>query len=116
MTWNLFVDDERNVEDVSWAPWQVLEKYRNEEWIVCRTLDEVHYTILDKGIPSYISFDHDLGEDEHTGFDIAKMLVDMDLDQPGEMAKDFDFYVHSMNPIGKANIEGLLNGYMKSKQ
>lgn len=30
-------------------------------------------------------------------------------------ADDFDYYVHSQNPIGKANIEGLINGYLKAK-
>ena len=62
MTWNLFIDDERNLEDVTWAPWQIREKYRNEEWVIART-DFGVYTELAKrkSFPSFISFDHDLG-------------------------------------------------------
>jgi hypothetical protein len=26
---------------------------------------------------------------------------------------DFQFYVHSRNPVGRANIEGLLNNYLE---
>ena len=115
MTWNLFIDDERNVEDVTWAPLPLQEKYHKEDWIVCRNIGEVYDTIHSKGMPSYISFDHDLGEDETTGFGIVKMIIEMDLDEFREIPKDFDFYVHSMNPIGKSNIEGLLHCYIKAK-
>ena len=29
MSWNMFLDDERELTDVTWAPWHVREKYRN---------------------------------------------------------------------------------------
>ncbi len=119
MTWNLFLDDERNLEDVTWAPWQVCEKYRNEEWVIVRNVSSALSQIVNRGMPSYISFDHDLGDGELTGHDLAKMLVDDALDFPDEpdfqFPIGFSFYVHSQNPIGKANIEGLLNNYMKHK-
>jgi hypothetical protein len=69
-----------------------------------------------RDMPSYISFDHDLGDNEPTGYDIAKTIVDVDMEAVNEEAKlpkDFHFYVHSQNPIGKANIEGLLNNYLR---
>jgi hypothetical protein len=121
MLWNLFLDDERNPEDVTWAPWQVREKYRNEEWVIVRDGLEATHAIADKGCyPSFISFDHDLGDsdDGETGYDYAKRLVDMDMDKYHPRYKfpeNFSFYVHSQNPVGKANIEGLLNNYMKHK-
>jgi len=121
MTWNLFIDDERNLEDVTWAPWEVREKYRNEEWVIVRNGIEATYAIAErKSYPSYISFDHDLGDEDdgETGYDYAKRLVNMDMDKdfPNyKFPEDFSFYVHSQNPIGKANIEGLLNNYMKHK-
>jgi hypothetical protein len=114
MTWNLFLDDERNPEDVTWAPWQVREKYRNEKWVICRNLYEVVIAVRTRGMPSYISFDHDLGQDEPTGHDVAKHIVDWDMnDKHYPLPDNFDFYVHSQNPIGKANIEGLLNNYLR---
>lgn len=115
MGWNLFIDDERNLEDVTWASWQVREKYRNEEWEICRSMMEVISAIFhhDKEVPSFISFDHDLGENESTGYSIAKWIVEMDMDGVVKIPKEFDFYVHSQNPIGKANIESYLNKYME---
>lgn len=61
----------------------------------------------------YISFDHDLGE-LLTGFDCAKRLVELDLDRR-ILSPSFSF-VHSQNPIGKANIEGYLNNYLEWKE
>ena len=121
MTWNLFVDDERNVEDVSWAPWQVLEKYRNEDWVVVRGYEEALIEVSLRGFPIFISFDHDLGA-EKSGHDLVKRLIEVDMKKDigrqrplYTFSSDFDFYVHSKNPIGKANIEGLLYGYLRSK-
>ena len=46
--------------------------------------------------------------------DIAKHIVDWDInDERYSLPDNFDFYVHSQNPIGKANIEGLLNNYLR---
>ena len=74
---------------------------------------------INRGNPSYISFDHDLGENERTGYDLAKMLIEDALNFPDwpeyQLPSDFSFYVHSQNPVGKANIEGLLNNYLKVK-
>ena len=70
------------------------------------------------GMQGYISFDHDLGENERTGYDIAKLLVDLDMNGEREFAlpAEFEFYVHSQNPIGKANIEAYLNNYRGGKR
>ena len=70
------------------------------------------------GIPSYISFDHDLGVDENgnvqaSGYEIAKWLVEMDMTGKYTMPDDFEFNVHSANPIGKENIEAYLNNYLE---
>jgi len=121
MSWNLFIDDERNLEDVTWAPWQVREKYRNEEWVICRNIVEVAKAVLSHNcLPSFISFDHDLGEFTANGYEIMRYMVEDAMNNPDipamQFPQDFDFYVHSQNPIGKANIEGLLNNYLKHKE
>jgi len=123
MTWNLFIDDERNVEDVTWAPSCMQEKYRNEDWKIARSHYDVCNLLWEHGMPNFVSFDHDLGDNQKTGFDITKYIVELDMDsaEPDkfgktyEFATTFDFYVHSKNPIGKANIEGLLYGYLRAK-
>lgn len=119
MTWNLFIDDERNLEDVSWAPWQVREKYRNEEWVIARTDFDVYLEIAKRNsFPSFISFDHDLGLNSESGFKIAAELVDRDMLDESWVAipDDFDFYVHSKNIIGAENIRSLLDNYLRFKR
>ena len=104
MTWNLFLDDERFPPD------------DGREWMIARNIRSALEMIIYMGMPSYISFDHDLGQNEPTGHDIAKLIVDWDMnDRYYSLPEDFSFYVHSQNPIGKANIEGLLNNYLKYK-
>jgi hypothetical protein len=47
---------------------------------------------------------------------VVKRLVDMDLDANGRfIPSDFIYSVHSANPIGKRNIEGLLGEYMHQR-
>ena len=122
MTWNLFLDDERMPVDVTWAPWEVREKYRNEEWVIARSYGDAMVEVLNRGFPKFVSFDHDLGQ-KYSGFDFAKQLVENDIisgnresRQSYRFSTDFGFYVHSQNPIGKANIEGLLNNYMEFRK
>ena len=107
MTWSLFIDDERYPVDGD-----------GHNWRIARTLDEVVALIEQHGMPEHISFDHDLGDDVPTGHDIARRLVEMDLDGLIDMPTEMSFYVHSQNPIGKDNIEGLLENYLayKAKQ
>ena len=65
-----------------------------------------------KGLPDFISFDHDLGE-EFSGYDCAKYLVDYCLDHQLSLP---DFVVHSQNPVGKENIERLLNNFKEQQK
>lgn len=115
MEWNLFIDDERSTEDVTWAPREVREKYRNEKWHYAKTHNDVVELIEHMGcMPTFVSFDHDLGDFENgDGYKIAKYLVDLDIYTDYNFPENFDYFVHSKNPIGKQNIESYLNNYMK---
>lgn len=50
----------------------------------------------------YVDFDHDLGEGK-SGYDVAVWLVKNEI--------KVKYRVHSMNPVGHANIEQLLDHY-----
>ena len=102
----LFIDDER------FPP-----RDRNQ-WIIARNWEDVMMCLRIHGMPGFISFDHDLGEDTHTGYDIAKLLVSLDMDGEDDfkLPDEFDFYVHSQNPIGKKNIEEFLRNYLEFKR
>lgn len=73
--------------------------------------DEFVNFINKNGVPEFISFDHDLGEGK-TGFDCAKFLVEFCMDNG---VSDINFQVHSQNPVGKENIEKLLDNFNRLK-
>ena len=88
--------------------------------IVVRSFEEAAVYILKHGMPNFISFDHDLGMDENgeiakNGYDLAKWIVNMDLNGQIKIPRDFTFEVHSANPVGKENIETILNNYKNFK-
>jgi hypothetical protein len=106
MKTKLYLDDLRDLPD--------------ESYILARSYEEAVLYVKENGIPPFISFDHDLGVDEDekllpTGFDFAKWLVEMDMDNIYKFPENFSFYVHSANPVGKANIESYLSNYLKSR-
>ena len=61
--------------------------------------------------PAYVFFDHDLGE-ELTGYDCCKYMVDFLMDNNID-PNDYHFIVQSANPVGRENIYGLVNNYIK---
>ena len=104
MPWILFIDDER------------FPPNDGKDWVIARNHFEVFELIFDLGMPSFVSFDHDLGEESQDGYEIVKEMVDISIktiDDKYKIGSDFDFYVHSQNPIGKKNIECYLNNYLK---
>ena len=102
----MYLDDIREPKDTS--------------LIVVRSFSEAVSFVLEKGVPSFISFDHDLGMKEgellETGYDFAKWLVEKDIEGIIEIPEDFSFNVHSANPVGAKNIEEYLNRYLKFKK
>jgi hypothetical protein len=64
-------------------------------------------------LPEFISFDNDLGEDEHgnllaDGYAAVKWLVY----ESGLDLRQLKFKVHSANPVARTQIESLLNNYI----
>jgi hypothetical protein len=91
--YRLFIDDERFPTD-----------HELDRYTIVRSSQEAYHQVVSRGIPIFISFDHDLGGNDTSMKFIHRMtdyILDMDLKFPA----NFDFYVHSQNPIGKTNIE-----------
>lgn len=99
----MFIDDER------------FPPNDNHQWYIARNMDEVLQKVRIDGIPHFISFDHDLGDNTPDGCQICHKLIEMDLDGVAEFPADFDYYVHSQNPTGRDNIDGLLKSFLKFK-
>jgi hypothetical protein len=102
MTYNLFIDDERDPVITSERPY----------WIIARSVDDVKEIISSMGWPSYVSFDHDLGENVGTGMEFARYMVECHLDGQEVFTDNFDYYVHSQNLAGAQNIRYLIDSFL----
>jgi hypothetical protein len=105
-TWSLFLDDER------------FPPNDNRNWKIARSCSEADILIKNFGMPSYISFDHDLGDESinGSGYKFAKHICDLDMLTDKKFPVGFDYYVHSQNPVGRDNIIGYLENYLKMKE
>lgn len=107
--WNLFLDD---IRDVSYV------KNDGRIYMLARNVSEAKQLILTQGVPAHISFDHDLGSNSSgeilpSGYDLAKWMIDRSFDSVEyNIPESFSWSVHSSNPVGKVNINGLLKSYM----
>lgn len=104
-----------------------------------RNFDEIiwvkdHYEFVDyikaNGLPTAISFDHDLSDEHYrifcskeaweeyhlysdhvpTGYDSAKFLIDYCFEKQLKLPI---YYAHTQNPAGRVNILSTLNNYKK---
>jgi hypothetical protein len=131
----LFLDDLRvplNCPKIHYMGYRVSDlNIYYEEWDIVRSHGQFVKWIEKNGLPDLISFDHDLGDDtnlkgvlpieewfdidnnrEYTGMDSAKWLVDYCIDNDLKLP---DFIVHSANPSGYENINGLLKSFKKQQ-
>jgi len=130
--YNIFLDDERDPSDVVWIKLPLVH------WVVVRNYFQFVETILKSGIPTIISADHDLADEhyveygeacnsliigkpriryekfkEKTGYDCCKWLVNYCLDNNLDLP---EIYIHTMNPIGRENIQSLIDNYKKVRE
>jgi hypothetical protein len=71
----------------------------NRGWTIVRNYDDFLWTwALNKHEITEISFDHDLGEGEKTGYDCLKLVEAAYLDH--RINHVMMMRVHSMNPVG----------------
>ena len=109
---HLFLDDERQPSDVTWM---VLPQVR---WTIVRTQQAFQDHILTHGIPGWISFDNDLGEDEHgvnmgEGVWCVTWLIDQVLDGRVDWNPHFQYVVHSKNNVAADLIRGKLDPFIR---
>ena len=80
---------------------------------IARNYEEAIGIVQEHGCMSYTD---DEGQPLKSGFDFAKWLVEADINGTYPLAKNFTYKVHSQNPVGKANIIALLDGYLRLKK
>lgn len=123
MTYRLIIDDdadssrrpEATIEEPSWRARMNLPSSPPDtaglgEWAKARTASEAIALIEERGMPLFVSFDHDLG-DGRDAIAVVHWIIERDLDQPF-LPADFSFEVHSGNIVGRKNIESLLSSYL----
>lgn len=97
----IWLDDIRNPPDSSWR--------------ICRTAEEAIGVLFLNHVQE-ISFDHDLGENIGTGYDVAKFIARQSY--LGDMMVPI-WTIHSQNPVGRVNIQRTMewaeNNYLKGK-
>ena len=104
----LLLDDERNIEDVTWIDYS---KYTGYFLYTVRNVQQARDFIIkhDHNFKDLVfSLDHDLQDfhedGEETGYTFTRWLVNYIVDN-GHDLDDLNVIVHSKNPIGKQNIE-----------
>ncbi len=99
MTYKMFIDDERQ------PPGQA------SDWVIARSSDQAIEIVLERGVPEFVSYDHDLGENDISLWFIY-WLIDRYLE--GDITTfPVNYTVHSQNPVGAKNIQGLLDNFIE---
>ena len=102
----------------------------HKDWNIVRSYLQFVNWIKENGLPNIISFDYDLADveelkedlpieewfdldsnKEYTGMDCAKWLVNYCLDNNQPLP---GYLIHSVNPTGAENIEGLFVSFLKN--
>jgi hypothetical protein len=113
--WTLFLDDIRFPEDVKffYGPYENLR--------ICRSMDDAVWAVKQYGLPTFISFDHDLADEhygkdtgEKTGYTFAKWFCDYIMYNDLQLPVGFGYHVHSMNPVGAENIRRYMENFLKT--
>ena len=104
----IFLDDERNPEDVTWVTYP-----EGISWTIARTQYDFMYMLEDLDF-DIISFDHDIecyDEEgrEVTGYDLLNYALDYFHINNKKIPV---MYFHSMNPVGKENMEAYYSNFM----
>ena len=89
------------------------------EWVLCRSVKNAIAILSDCHI-TFMSLDHDMGQDENgnnlpTGYDLLNDLEDL-------AAKGYDFWptdgviVHSANPVGSERMQVVIDRYYNKEK
>lgn len=92
MSYKLYLDDLRDCP---------------EGFILARSSEDAITIVEIRGMPEFISLDHDLGQ-EDTSMVFLKWLSN-NFDKPS-----FNYIVHSANPVGSENIISFIESWKKS--
>lgn len=80
-----------------------------EGWIWCKTVRQLRVAIVQNHFDlEVISFDHDLGENEETGYDALTMLERVAHEGLWHIVPE-RMEIHSANPVGRKNMQAAID-------
>ena len=112
----VWIDDIRDPQESTWQNWIKKNFGTNDFDITWIKSYKEFVDFVDKnGLPSNVSFDHDLGDvedpnNEKTGYDCAKYIVDYCMDNDRDIP---NYRIQSDNGPGRENIDKYLQNYHK---
>ena len=98
----LWLDDLRDPKDF-------IKNYNSYSVIWIKDYSRFIEFVNEGHLPDIVDFDHDLGEGK-SGYECAKYLVNWCIDNNVRLP---EIVIHSSNPVGRGNIESLVNSYKK---
>lgn len=102
MSYNLFIDPTK-------------EPQRDgKKWQTARSTTAAAAIMKQLGAPKNLSFNYDLGKNEPYGADIARWLVQLDLNH-NILASDIEYTVHGGSVVDATNIKNILRNYLNFK-
>jgi hypothetical protein len=111
----LWLDDCRDPNYDDWLIFSPINRPFYVVWV--KSYNEFVKWINDNGLPTGICFDHDLGDikeiHEKTGLDCVKFLIDYCIDNDLKLPK---WNCQSANPVGRENMDKLLNNFRKHQK
>lgn len=92
--WTLFLDDER------------FPAQGGDELQVCRTSMEAISLMRERGCPSLMLLDHDLGPQDDATAIFYPAFEELVLDRVITIPEQFEVHIHSMNSVGGPYLRG----------
>lgn len=103
MSYTLFLDDLR------WPTKGLVNP------IIARCCLDAINIVETRGLPTVLSFDHDLGDGVTTSPTFMWWLIDQHQDGKLDLNKVEKVFIHSANPVGSQNLKGLWDGFSTSE-
>lgn len=101
MPWKLWLDDQHRDPEAA-------ARHAPEGFVSAGSTDEARELVSLRGLPCFIDFDHDLGEQD----DAMRFLRWLEATYPDGPVPDWA--IHSANPVGAKNIESFLRSWKRS--
>lgn len=100
--WKLWLDDQYDEPEMPF-------RHPPKGFTPAKSSGEAMILIKNKGIPSFISFDHDLGGDDNA----VSFITWMSNSYYSHAVPDYQ--IHSANPVGALNIRSKMDSWQKSQ-